>query len=833
MQLLTSGGNNNSKRPLKECKLKKSIFAPHTQPMRHLITGILLFCISFVFAQNTKYTISGYVNEKGSKENIPGATVYIPKLKVGTASNTYGFYSITLPADTLEVIISFVGYKAQAFKVKLNQNIKLDIELESNSILQEVEITAKSKESISEDVLMSKIDLPVEQIKSLPALLGEKDVLKAIQLLPGVQKGSEGSSGVYVRGGGPDQNLIILDDATVYNASHLFGFFSLFNGDALKSVELTKGGFPARYGGRLSSVIDMQMKDGNKEKIKADIGIGLISSRLTIEGPLKKNKASFLISGRRTYIDFLARPLIKKLSDGVTTGYYFYDLNAKLNYIINYRNKIYLSGYFGKDRFYLRDDQSDGTDISKTDAGLQWGNATATMRWNHLFTDKLFSNVSLIVSDYKLGVNFKSTDNFGTYELKYSSGIRDYSAKIDFDFFPNTKHKIKTGLVATYHVFTPNAIVYKDSQTPKTTNKTVINATELAAYVEDDYRITEKWRINAGFRLTNFNVRDRSYINPEPRLSVRYAIRKTLSLKASYATMNQYLHLLSNSGFSLPTDLWVPATDRVKPQQSKQVALGLAKDLKVKDMDFLVSLEGYYKRSNNVIGYKEGASFISVNEVNFDPYSTQKYTYEDAVTSGKAESYGAEFFLQKKTGKFTGWIGYTLSWTWLTFNELNFGKRFPARYDRRHDISVVGIYKLSKKISLSAVWVFGTGNAITLPLSSYQLKDHSSQYSQIIPSQSAIQHGYPVGYNNNPIVNDYGERNSFRMAAYHRMDVAIQFHKIRPKYERIFELGLYNAYNRKNPFFYTTQVDRKTNETKLIQISLFPIIPSISWTWKF
>ncbi|PBQ32990.1 TonB-dependent receptor [Sphingobacteriaceae bacterium] len=800
--------------------------------MRHFFLWTLVLCSSLGFAQTpAKYTISGYINEKGSRENLPGATVYVPKLKVGAASNSYGFYSITLPADTIEVLISYVGYKAQAFKIQLNKNIQLDIEMQSNSLLEEVEITAKSEESISEDVQMSKIDLPVEQIKSLPALLGEKDVLKAIQLLPGVQKGSEGSSGIYVRGGGPDQNLIILDDATVYNASHLFGFFSLFNGDALKSVELTKGGFPSRYGGRLSSVIDMQMKDGNKEKIKADVGIGLISSRLTLEGPLKKNKASFLISGRRTYIDFLARPLIKKYSEGVIAGYYFYDLNAKLNYNINYRNKIYLSGYFGKDKFYLRDDQSDATYTQKTEAGLQWGNATATLRWNHLFTDKLFSNISLICSDYKLGVKFKETDDFGSFDLKYNSGIRDYSVKGDLDFFPSANHKIKTGLVATFHHFTPNAVVYKESSEPASSKKTVIDATEAAIYVEDDYKITQKWRINAGIRLTNFNVRKKSYINPEPRLSVRYAINKTLSVKASYATMNQYLHLLSNSGYSLPTDLWVPATDRVKPQQSKQVALGLAKDLKIKEMDFLVSLEGYYKSSKNVIGYKEGASFINIDDIN--PYTTRKYTYEDAVTSGKAESYGAEFFLQKKAGKFTGWVGYTLSWTWLTFDELNFGKRFPARYDRRHDISVVGIYKLSKKISFSAVWVYGTGNAITLPLSTYQLKDHSSQYSQTIVSQQALSHGYPVTYNDNPIVNDYGERNSFRMASYHRLDVAVQFHKIRKKYERIFELGLYNAYNRKNPFFYTTQVDRKTNETKLIQISLFPIIPSISWTWKF
>lgn len=788
---------------------------------------------AFSFGQNNgRYTISGYVNEKGSRENLPGANIYVAELKAGATSNAYGFYSITLPADTFDLAISYVGYKPQVYHIKLNSNIQLDFSLESNSVLDEVVISAKSIESISDDVQMSKIELPVDQIKSLPALLGEKDVLKAIQLLPGVQKGSEGSSGIYVRGGGPDQNLIILDDATVYNASHLFGFFSLFNGDALKSVELTKGGFPARYGGRLSSVIDMQMKDGNKEKIKAEVGIGLISSRLTIEGPLKKDKASFLISGRRTYIDFLARPLIKKYAEGTIAGYYFYDFNAKLNYILNYKNKLYLSGYFGKDRFYARDEEKDPTYYSKTDAELAWGNATGTLRWNHLVNSRLFSNVSLIFSNYKFGINVKETNSNDFFNLKYSSGIRDYSVKADFDYFPNTDHKIKMGIMATYHQFRPSALVYDDTYTGKLNKKTLIETTETAVYAEDDYKINSRWRANAGFRLSNFNVKGKSYVNPEPRLSLRYAIKKTLSLKASYSMMNQYLHLLSNSGFGLPTDLWVPATNRVKPQRAQQVALGLAKDLKIKEADFLVSLEGYYKKSKNIIGYKEGASFLNVTDL--DPTNTAKYTYEDAVTSGSAESYGAEFFFQKKAGRLTGWVGYTLSWTWLTFKEVNFGERFPARYDRRHDISVVGIYKLSDKISLSAVWVYGTGNAITLPLATYQVFDHTSQFQGVSVPQSAINHGYSTQLNNYfPTVNDYGSKNSFRMAAYHRLDIAIQFHKIRKKYERIFELGFYNTYNRKNPFYYSTYTNPDTKETKLKQISLFPIIPSVSWTWKF
>lgn len=782
----------------------------------YFVLFYLLFFFLLSEAQTVqKYTISGFIGEQGSKESLPGVNVYVPKLKLGAVSNNYGFYTLTIPADSIELLVTYVGYTPQLFKLNLNKNIQLDIPLKSSIDLMEVVVSAEKLEKISQEVQMSKIDLPVEQIKDLPALLGEKDVLKAIQLLPGVQKGSEGSSGIYVRGGGPDQNLIILDDATVYNASHLFGFFSLFNGDALKSVELTKGGFPARYGGRLSSVIEMQMKDGDKQKIRGEAGIGLISSRFTLEGPIIKDKASFLISARRTYIDLLMQPLIKSAT-GAKTGYYFYDFNAKLNYILDYKNKIYLSGYFGKDKFYFKQ-KFNAT--NKSEAGLNWGNATGTLRWNHLVNEKIFSNVSLVFTDFLFDIHAKETYSGDFYNLRYYSGIRDYSVKSDIDYSPNPKHFIKGGILATYHYFRPSAIVTESSFAIDDINKkTHIDAYETALYAEDDFKINEKWRLSGGMRLSNFNVKGKSYINPEPRISMRYLLKPDLALKASYATMNQYLHLLSNSGFGLPTDLWVPATNRIKPQQSQQVAIGLAKDLKIKEADFLVSVEGYYKKSRNIIGYKDGASFMDIDPTE----SSSDFSYEDIVASGNAESYGGEFFFQKKFGKLTGWIGYTLSWTWLQFDELNFGKRFPARYDRRHDLSLVGIYKLNDRITLSATWVYGTGNAITLPLSSYQAVEQNPHAANSM-----------FGYNNSFTVNEYGEKNSFRMASYHRFDVAIQFHKKFKKYERTFELGVYNAYNRQNPFFYYTEYDYQTNQTKLKQVSLFPIIPSVSWTWKF
>lgn len=777
---------------------------------------LLLVALLFSLYANaqSKYTISGYVNEKGSLENLPGVTIYQPNTKNATTSNIYGFYSITLPAaDSVTLSFAFVGFATQNHVFKLDKDQSFNVLLKAQSELQEVEVVAKKNEPVSEDVQMSKIDISIEKVKDIPALLGEKDVMKVIQLMPGVQKGSEGSSGFYVRGGGPDQNLIILDEATVYNAFHLFGFFSLFNGDALKSVELTKGGFPARYGGRLSSVLDMQMKDGNKEKISGEAGIGLISSRLTLEGPLIKNKCSFLVSGRRTYADALIYPFLPADSKG---GYYFYDLNAKVNYVLNDKDRIYLSGYFGKDKFHLNN--KDYGNESKV--GLKWGNATATARWNHLFTNKLFCNTSLIFTDYKLIISADEKYQGGdSYSLRYTSGIRDYSIKTGFDYIPDPDHYIKFGLQSIYHQFRPGAIVVRSSYFGENLDNTkLIEAFENSLFIEDDWKISTRWRLNAGIRASNYIIRTQSYINPEPRASIRYKLKEDLSLKASYAMMNQYMHLLSNTGIGLPTDLWVPATSRAPFMRSQQVALGIAKDFLKKGYD--ISVEGYYKKMDRVLGYREGASFLTV----FGGEG-QELTWEDNVTSGQGWSYGGEVLIRKNEGKFTGWIGYTLSWTQLQFDELNFGKKFYARYDRRHDISVVGVYHVNKRITLSFTWVYGTGNAITLPLNTYNAYAYSGQNN---------------GYNQNPFnqmdvgtVQDFGQqRNAFRMSPYHRLDFGIQWHKKFKHVERVFEIGIYNVYSRQNPYFYYIETDN-TGKQKLMQVSLFPIIPSFTWSWKF
>jgi outer membrane cobalamin receptor len=775
--------------------------------------------------QQKKYTISGYVKEAESGETLIGVNIYLPDRQAGAATNNYGFYSLTLPeSDSVRLVISYVGFSPEIITVNLRKDIELNINLKTTILLDEVTVSADRTERQSESVRMSSVKLQPAQIKSVPSLLGEKDVLKVIQLLPGVQKGTEGTSGIYVRGGGPDQNLIILDDAIVYNASHLFGFFSLFNGDALKSVEFTKGGFPARFGGRLSSVLEMNMKEGNKEKWHGEGGIGLISSRLTIEGPLVKNKASVLISGRRTYADLIMRPVLKALDED-NTGYYFYDFNAKINYDFGRKNKLYLSGYFGKDKFYLKNIRED----YKENTGFLWGNATGTLRWNHLFNSKLFSNASLVYSNYSFGIYEKYVviGEGKDYYAEYYSGIRDLSVKYDIDYIPNPRHWIKAGATTIFHRFNPHAFVEIDvPQNVNTRDESFSYGTESGLYAEDTWQPVPQFKVNGGLRFSHFIASENQYHFFEPRISAAWKLKNNLAVKGSYASMNQYIHMISNTGISLPTDLWVPTTDRVRPQQSRQVALGLVKDLNKPELAF--SVEGYYKRMDHVIGYKEGASFIDFEEAG----SGLGINWEDNITSGRAWSYGFEFLVQKTKGKLTGWIGYTLSWTQMQFDSLNFGRKFFARYDRRHDISVVGTYKVSDHINISGTWVFGTGNAVTLPLSEYLAPSNIYGFER----NPYDPHNYgSYGSIFGQTVSDFTEKNNFRMRAYHRLDIGIQFHKKKKWGERTWEISVYNVYNRMNPFFYYTENIYVNNKEYglLKQVTLFPIIPSFTYSFRF
>lgn len=789
--------------------------------MQKLLTLALLLLMmqsNSVYAQQ-KSVISGYVRETGSRELLPGVNIYVPELKTGTVTNNYGFYSLSLPSGTYRITYSFVGYQPVVKDIIVNKNLNIDIDLTSSILLEDIVISAEKAERVSESNRMSTISMPVSQIRYVPALLGEKDVFKVLQLMPGVQKGSEGSSGLYVRGGGPDQNLIILDDAPVYNAFHLFGFFSIFNGDALKSVELTKGGFPARYGGRLSSVVEMTMKDGNKQKFAGEAGIGLISSRLLIEGPIKKDTSSFIVSARRTYIDILTRPFMPEDANG---GYYFYDLNAKINYDLNRRHKLYLSGYFGRDKFQFIDRNRYDNNYYKNKGGLFWQNATGTLRWNHQVSNKIFTNTSLIYSSYDLRIFNEEKDKYGTYSLKYNSGIRDIALKYDLEYHVSGKYLFRAGMSTTNHLFTPTAVVEKDSQTLYDfKNKITYNSQESGLYAENHININNKFQANAGLRFVHFIANEKSYYFLEPRLSMNYLIKEGLSAKAAFATMNQSIHLLSNTGIGLPTDLWVPSTDRIRPQNSKQISAGLAQDLPEKNL--IITLEGYYKWSKNNLGYKPGASFLLLD----DPTDAQSFTWQDNVTAGEGKSYGVELLVQKKTGKLSGWIGYTLSWTKLRFDEINFGEYFWARYDRRHDISIVAIYKLRENITLSGTWVYGTGSAITLPLGEFPATNWSP-LTQYIPNNQ-----YYYEYYN--MVTDYGEVNSFRMKAYHRFDVAVQFHKQMKRHKRTWEIGFYNAYSRKNPFFYfiENEYDGQSSISKLKQVSIFPIVPSITYNIVF
>ncbi|MFN0274293.1 MAG: TonB-dependent receptor [Chitinophagales bacterium] len=768
----------------------------------------LLIITVFVFRVSSQtFTISGYISDEETGEKLIGATIYDVKSEQGTVTNEYGFYSFTLLQDSVQLIFSYIGYSSQKQNIYLSgdqqQNIKLTASLE----LETVVISAEDKEEkIQQRTQMSTIDIPIETIKSLPAFLGETDVLKAMQLLPGVQSGSEGSSGIYVRGGSPDQNLILLDGVPVYNTNHLFGFFSVFNSDALSKATLIKGGFPARYGGRLSSVIDLRMKEGDMNDYHGEGSIGLVASRLTVEGPIKKDTSSFMISARRTYIDILARPLISASGDGEIFGYFFYDVNAKVNYKFTDKDRLYLSGYFGRDKFYFSDKKVEPENY--TEAGLDWGNGTGVLRWNHIINKKTFSNLTATFTSYEFDI---SSDFFETikdingneietsYGFRYFSGIRDWTLKEDIDFVPNPRHYIKYGGGVTYHTFMPGATEYKQDgseiETPDINlSSDNIFATEFDLYGEDDWEITSLIKLNYGLHASGFLVDSSFYKSLQPRLSARYLVNDDLSFKASYSSMAQYIHLLTNSGIGLPTDLWVPATDQVRPQNAIQYALGIAYTLKE---NYEVSLEGYYKKMNNIIDYKDGASYL------YDGVTD----WEEKVESGEGWSYGIEVFLQKKVGKFSGWLGYTLAWTNRQFPTINLGEKYPFKYDNRHEIDLAAVYKINERINLSAVWVYSSGQALSIPVAKY-----------------LGSYGQPVYY--------YEGRNGYRMPAYHRMDVNVSFHKVKKLWTRTWNFGAYNVYNHYNAFYIYESID-EAGDPAYRQVTLFPIIPYFSWDFKW
>lgn len=776
---------------------------------------ILLLLSALLAGAQPKYTINGYVRDSLTGENLIGASITFSGQKKGVSSNQYGFYSITLPEGSYKVQVSFVGYNTLEKTILLDSNLEMNFRLLSADMLEKVMVFARRRDGNVRTAQMGKIDLSMTQIKSVPVIFGEVDILKTIQLLPGVRNAGEGNTGLYVRGGGPDQNLIMLDDAIVYNTGHLFGFFSIFNSDAIKNTSIIKGGMPAQYGGRLSSVLDVSMKDGNINKWQGEGGIGLISSRFSLQGPLIKDKASLILSARRTYIDVLTKPFVPKSSGFYGSGYYFYDLNAKLNYIISDKDRIFASGYFGRDVFAFRNAKR------SFKADIPWGNATATLRWNHVYGRKLFSNTTLVYNKYNFSFGAAQQD----FNIKLASGIKDYNAKVDFDYYPAPQHKVKFGAVYTHHIFTPNILSGNQGDTrfePNTETRKFAN--EWAAYLQDEWDLSEKLSMNAGIRFSRFEqvgpytlyTRDdngnktdsvtygrgkkvKGYGGLEPRLTFRYAVNDESSIKASVTRNLQYIHLVSNAGSTLPTDLWVPSTYRVQPQKAWQYAAGYFRNFN--NNQYEASVELYYKSMANQIEYREG-------------YTPSLKDPEEEFVFGKGWSYGAEWFLRKARGRLNGWIGYTLSWTWRQFPDLNNGIKYPAKYDRRHDLSLVATYELNKKWTFSGVFVYGSGNATTLPERFYIIDGVLTQ--------------------------EYGSINQYRLPAYHRLDLSATLNPpVKPgrKFSHNWVFSIYNAYSRLNPYFiYFDQTGSPYDgslQVEARQVSLFPILPSVTWNFKF
>ena len=816
---------------------------------------LLLLLVTLVsglsFAQNTKksYTISGYITDAKSQETLLGASIYDASIMKGAVTNNFGYYTLKLSEGPVTLRASFVGFEPYEAVFDLKQDTVINIALSQSNQLNEVTVTARAIESNVKGAQMSTIELPVVQLKKVPALFGETDVIKALQLLPGVQSGTEGSAGMYVRGGGPDENLILLDGVPLYNVNHAAGFFSAFNSDAIKNVTLYKGNFPARFGGRLSSVVDVRMKDGDMYEYHGNFSFGLIAAKVNVEGPIVKDKTSFNFSFRRTYYDLFTAPLIhyfvkKENGKGNSAwgGYYFYDLNLKLNHKFSDKDRLFFSLYSGDDKVYARvkfnenygDEAHSTTSSENLNIDWKWGNRVAALRWNHVIQPNLFMNITGAYTQYRhyLGadIGMESSTQYDTVPYTYSetmglglnSGIYDFSGKADFDYKPFENHDVKFGLNLTHHNYRPTTtgvhINENDNGTTGFTFDTVtsdshIKALETDLYLEDNWDISNFFKLNAGLHYSTFTVDKKTYHSVQPRVSMRSLITEDLSVKAGYAYMSQYIHLLSSNAISLPTDLWVPVTGSVVPMNAHQVALGAFYDWN----GFEFSVEGYYKKMNNVMEYKDGASFFSLEQTE----------WQDKVVMGDGWAYGIELFAQKNVGKFTGWVGYTWSHSDRLFNrpgqELNFGQVFPAKYDRRHDLNIVAMYEFNDRIDVGATMVFSTGNCATLSYQGYHGLNMDI-YNTVPPS---------IGY--------IESRNNYRYKSYQRLDLVANFHRQKKRCERIFSINVYNALMHNNPFVvipwstydYDSEAGQYLEKKVLRQVCIFPIIPTLSWQYKF
>lgn len=804
------------------------------EPVKYQITGRhILLQKKKQKPVSRKFTISGYVTDGTSSETLIGANILESRQQQGTTTNPYGFYSITLPAGETELSFSYLGYTTRQYRLELSKDTLINVLMQDNNQLEEVVIVSDKAEAGITATQMGAQEIPIAQIKNTPSILGEADVMKTIQLMPGVQAGVEGSAGLYVRGGGPDQNLILLDGVPVYNVDHLFGFFSVFTPEAVKKVTLFKSSFPARFGGRLSSVVDVRSNDGDMKKYHGTLSVGLLSSKIQLEGPIIRDKTSFNISARRSYIDLIAKPFMPK-DDKIS--YYFYDINAKINHKFSDRSRLFLNFYNGKDSYYFKTTDSSSS-MYKDKMSLNWGNTIATARWNYIFNQKLFSNTTAAYNKYRMDANstvYTKTNliesiSESNYHSNYHSGICDWSYLIDFDYNPTPAHHIKFGAGYLHHDFRPEVATSKiqekeDGITKQDTlynsiSNSTIQAHEVSAYIEDNFDIGSRLRMNVGLHLSMFRVQRRNYFSVQPRVSARYQLTRHTALKASYTKMSQYIHLLSSTPISMPTDLWVPVTSKIKPMQAHQYSLG-SYYTGLPGWEF--SVEGYYKQMRNVLEYKEGVSFLGSSS-----------GWENKVEMGKGRSMGIEFMAQKTTGKTTGWIAYTLAKSDRKFavGGINNGERFPYKYDRRHNLSLVVNHKFSNRIDIGASWIFSTGGTATI----------AEEVTAIIrPGEDAIQQ------------KDYIEkRNNYRLPASHRLNIGVNFNKKTKHGVRTWNISLYNAYNAMNPTmiysnnsggyasYIKNQEDGKVYlqyipaKRKITKLTLLPCVPSVTYTYKF
>ena len=803
--------------------------------MRKYIALFLLLVSQAAFSQNKNtITVSGLITDAASGETLIGAGATVGK--DGAVTNNFGFYSLSIPksAEKVEISYSYVGYTTQTISVPAQKDTTVNVTLVPGASLQEAVVTAQ-KESGIEATKMSAIEVPIAAIKSAPALFGEADVLKTIQMLPGVQGGTEGFSGLYVRGGGPDENLLMLDGIPIYNAEHMLGIFSVFQPEAVKKITLYKGAFPARYGGRISSILDVRTNDGNLYETHGSFGVSMISDKLHLEGPLWKGKTSYSISGRGMHT-LLLTPILKLT--GFDGNYFFYDLDAKLTHRFSDRDRLYFNVYNGLDDFYYKntDDYTNGmTGGAITDnqnLGIRWGNTVAALRWNHVMNPKLFANTTVAYNRYKMKMGSDlvskevqpngAIDN-NQYNFDYRSGMRDWVAKVDFDYTPTPSQQVKFGAGYTFHTFIPETLttfaqeisggaVQLDTTINMKSNAAQIGH-EANLYIEDDIRLGSRVTLNPGLHASLFGTQGKTYWSLEPRMSAKVNFTQDWSAKASYSRMSQYVHLLSSSQLSLPIDLWVPITKNIRPETSNQYSLGFYYN-GIPGWEF--SLEGYYKSINNVLEYKEGVAFL------FDSSG-----WENKVEVGSGRAMGLELFIEKTMGRTTGWLGYTLAKSDRLFPTINHGERFPYRYDRRHNINLVVNHKFNEKFDLSATWNYASGGVTTLPERTIVMMSPTGdyRYSDLVTS-----------------------RNNYRLPSSHTLNLGFNFHKKHNRGEGIWNLSVYNAYNHMNPSLVLKENDtteimssnpdgtvswQRVSDVRLKKVTLLPFFPSIGYTRTF